>query len=124
MQLAKKPKAISTNKYCNNFSSAKKVHAGVPQGSNYRPLLFNLYINGSMLFLTDTFLSNYADDNRLSSIGNDGDIIKNLPRKDFRALTKWFSENYMKLNQKKRHYMCIGKNTEDNKFEFDLITCF
>ena len=26
--------------------------------------------------------------------------------------------------KKKRHYMCIGKNTEDNKLEFDLITCF
>ena len=61
-----------------------------------------------MLFLTDTFLSNYADDNRLYSIGNDDDIIKNLPRKDFRALTKWFFENYMKLNQKKKDITCAS----------------
>ena len=72
-------------------------------------------------FLTDTFLSNYADDNNLYSIGKDRDIIKNLLRKDFRALTEWFFKNYMVLNQKKCHYMCIGRNTENDKFEFDNL---
>ena len=55
----------------NNFSSAKKVHAGVPQGSIDGYLLFNLFINDSVLFLSDTFLSNYADDNNLYSIGKE-----------------------------------------------------
>ena len=52
----------------NNFSSTKKVHASVPQGSIDGPLLLNLFINDSVLFLTDTFLSNYADNNNLYSI--------------------------------------------------------
>ena len=55
----------------NNFSSAKKVHAGVPQGSIDGYLLFNLFINDSVLILSDTFLSNYADDNNLYSIGKE-----------------------------------------------------
>ena len=80
-----------------NFSAAKKVHAGVSQGSIDGPLSFNLYINDSVLFLTDTFLSSYADDNNLYSIGKGRDIIKNLSQKDFRALTEWFFENYMVL---------------------------
>ena len=71
----------------------KKVHAGVSQGSIDGPLLFKLFINDSVLFLTDTFLSNYADDNNLCSIGKDRDIIKNLLQKDFRALTEGFFEN-------------------------------
>ena len=67
----------------NNFSSAEKVHAGVPQSSIDGPLLFSLFINDSVLFLSDTFLSNYADDNNLYSIGKDRDIIKKSAPKRF-----------------------------------------
>ena len=74
-----------------------------------------------MLFLTDIFLSNYADDNNWYGIGKDRDIIKNLLRIDFRALTEWFFENYMALNQKICHYMWIDRNTENDKFEFDNL---
>ena len=48
-----------------------------------------------MLFLTDAFLSNYADHNNLYSIGKDGDIRKNLLQKDFTTVTKRFFKNYM-----------------------------
>ena len=71
----------------------------------------------SVLFLSDTFLSNYTDDNYLHSIGKDRE--KNVLRKDFMSLTEWFFENYMVLNQTKCHYMSIGRNPEDDKFEFD-----
>ena len=54
-----------------------------------------------MLFLTDIFLNNYADDNNLYCIRKDRDKIKNLLRKDFRVLTDWFFQNYMVLNRKK-----------------------
>ena len=53
----------------NYFSSEKKVLVGVPQGSVDGPL-FDLFINDLFLFLTQCFLSNYADDNNLYSAGN------------------------------------------------------
>ena len=56
-----------------NFISGKKVHAGVPHGSIDGPLLFNSFINDSVLFLTDIFLSYYADDNNLYSRRKDRD---------------------------------------------------
>ena len=106
----------------NSFSSTKKVQAGVPQGSIDGPLLFNLFINDSVLFLTDTFLSNYADDNNLHSIGKDRDIIKNLLRKDFRALTEWFFKNYMVLNQKNVTTCALVEIPK--MINLNLITCF
>ena len=83
----------------NNLNLAKKVNAGVPQGSIDGPLLLFLFINDSVLFLTYTFLSSYAGHDDLYSIAKNHDTIKNLLRKDFRTLTEWFFENYMVLNQ-------------------------
>ena len=87
----------------NSFTSYKKFQAGVPQGSIDGLHLFNLFINGLVLFLSKTFLSNYADDNNLYSIGKELSIIKEKLRKDFKIVTDWFFENYMKLNPTKCH---------------------
>ena len=77
----------------NNFSATKSVIAGFPQGSIDGPLLFNLFINDLVLFLTETMLSNYADDNNLFSIRRDLNKVK-----DFGIVTNWFYENFMVLN--------------------------
>ena len=94
----------------NNFSSYKKVQAGVPQGCIDGPLLFNLFINDLVLFLCETFLSNKADDSNLYSIGKELNIITEVLLKDLKVVTDWFFENYKSLNPTKCHCMCHGKN--------------
>ena len=106
----------------NNFSSYKKVQAGVPQGFIDGPLLFNLFINDLVLFVSETFLSIFADDNNLYSIGKELNIIKEKLRKVFKVVTDWFFENYMSLNPTKCHYMCLGKNKENDTFNFGNIS--
>ena len=66
-----------------NFNSYKKVQAVALQGSIDGPLLFNLFINDHVLFSSETFLSNYADDKNLYSTGKELVIIKEKLRKDF-----------------------------------------
>ena len=66
--LKNRKQRVQTN---NNFNAAKTVIAGVLQGSIDGPLLFNLFINDLVLFLTETVLSNYADDNNLYIIEKD-----------------------------------------------------
>ena len=106
----------------NNFSSYKRVQAVVPQGSIDRRRLFNLFINDLVLFLSKTFLSNYPDDNNLYSIGKELNIIKEKLQKDFKVVTGWLYENYMSLNPTKCHYMCLGKNKENDTFNFGNIS--
>ena len=74
----------------NKFNFYKKAQAGVPQGSIDSPLLFNLFINDIVLFLSETYLSIYADDNNLYSTGKKLNSIKEKLWKDFKVATDWF----------------------------------
>ena len=92
----------------NNFSSEKNIIAGVPQGSIDRPLLFNLFINDLIFFIT-TFLSNYADDNSLYNTGKDLRLVKSVLVNDFRTVKEWLYEDFMILNPNKCHICTLEK---------------
>ena len=107
----RKQKVVINNK----TSSSEVVIAGVPQGSIDGPLLFNLFINDLILFLYTAVLSNYADDNNLYAIGNDKEETKRALVNDFQAVINWFYESYIILNTEKCHYMCMGKDVDENE---------
>ena len=73
------------------------------------------------LYSEETFLSNYADDNTLHSIGNRIKSVKKALTNDFRIIQNSFHENLMVLNAKKCHYMCFGICSENNEFVFHGI---
>ena len=58
------------------FSLEKKVIAGVPQDSIDGLLVFDLFINYLILFLTQFFSSIYADSNNLYSMGDNLELGK------------------------------------------------
>ena len=73
-----------------------------------------------MFFIT-TFLSNYANGNSLYNKSKGLELVKSVLVNDFRAVTEWFYEKVMILNPNKYHYMCIGKNTESDIFQFEKV---
>ena len=101
-----------------NFSSWQEIIAEVPQGSILGPHLFNIFVNDLFLFVSSSNLSNYADDNTLFTSGYNLKEVKEVLLNDLNKVTEWFFENYMVLNAGKYHFMCLGKNTENETFTF------
>ena len=66
-----------------------------------------------MLLETIPFVDQPAENKTLSK--EDKEDIKSLLLLDFEIVNNWFYENFMILNPEKSHYMCLGKNLDDNE---------
>ena len=47
-------------------------------------------------------------------------IIKNNLRNSFDIVSHWFFKDYMMINEKKYHFICLGNNTENKTFLFNI----
>ena len=65
-------------------------------------------------------LSNYNDDNNLSSIGKDINKVKNTLAKNFGIVTNQFCKNFVVLPSKKFYFMCIGRDGENERFTLKI----
>ena len=94
----------------NNFGTWEEMIAGVPQGSIFGSLLFNVFINDIFYFQDKSYLSNYTDDNVPQDFRSNITEIKDKLSQDFTKLSEWFTENFMIINTDKCHYVYLGKD--------------
>jgi len=89
----------------NTYSKWGKISYGVPQGSVLGPLLFNIFLCDLFMFLPETNIANYADDNTPYCTGkNVTEVLSNLEHIS-NVLLEWFPNNGMKANADKSHLL-------------------
>ena len=81
------------------------LEKGVPQGSVYGPLLFNIFINDLFYFIERCNLYNFADDNSLSSHSFSLESLMSDLKHDSSICIQWYKDNGMEANPDKFQFM-------------------
>ena len=100
---------------------------GFPQGSILGPLLFNIFLCDLFLIMENIDIASYADDNTPYTTRNSMEEVIQKLESAAKTLFQWFSDNQMKANPDKYHFLC-NSNSEvsltietqkikNNKFE-------
>ena len=92
------------------FSKWLEIVFGIPQGSILGPLLFNIFINDLLLFVKETELCNFADDNSLYACDTSLENVLDRLKTEIRNTGDWFSNNSMLANPAKFQLMFLGLN--------------
>ena len=88
-----------------SYSSWEEILFGVAQVSILGPLLFNIFVSNLFSVLSDVEFASYADDNTPYVVKNNiRSVIKSLENTSV-ELFEWFSDNQMKANPDKCHFI-------------------
>ena len=93
------------------FSTWEEIISVVPKCSVLSPLLFNIFLNDPFLFVENSDLRNYTDDNTLYSSCDNLGLMKQTLRQDYEVVIKWFYKTCMLLNSAQCDCMCLEQNT-------------
>ena len=91
-----------------------EVYFGIPQGSILGTLLFNIFINDIFLFLQETEVCNFADDNTLFACDTSVEKVLSKLNKDLHIVNYWFINNSLVANTSKFQLMFLGVENPEN----------
>ena len=100
---------MQKTKINSEYSSWEEIMFGVPQGSILGPLLFNIFLCDLFLIMEDIDIASYTDDNTPCTTGNSIEEVITKLGNAIKTFFQWFSDNQMKANPDKCHFLCNSK---------------
>ena len=92
-----------------SYSSFAEILFGVPQGSNFGPLLFNAYICDLFYDIDDLHFASFADDNTPYSCLSDMISVLRQLKGGIDKIFDWFKKYFLKGNADKCHLTTSSK---------------
>ena len=98
-------------KYNDEMSTPCNVSIGVPQGSVIGPILFILYVNDIMQYITEGCCNLFADDTLLYTTASTIDEVQTRLQKDVNSVEQRFNGNKLSANPRKSCTVLVDPTT-------------
>ena len=98
----------------NKQSQFDKIISGVPQGSIFGPILFNIFLNDFFFFIPKASVHNFAGDNTLCSFAKTLKGLVTILQSEYETAINWLHNNKMIVNTDKFQVILLDKGRSDN----------